>query len=196
MMKLGSSVCGVYLLRDSEGSVMYVGQSVNVLGRIGAHAGDIAKTFASITVLECERDQLDDLEGLLIRTLSPPLNGGPGPQSALLKGIQHWGPVPKSKRRFGDGLTYPAKESDDLVRLMRDVRIKANVGQNAEGFVGTKSISELCGGIGLGTITRLEREEGFPASKKVGGKRIWRKIDVLHWLDAKFNEPEHTSQNG
>ena len=62
---------GVYFLCH-EGNVVYVGQSGNVFGRIGAHLGD--KTFDSVFFARVPQSDLDFVEGELIRTLSPKYN--------------------------------------------------------------------------------------------------------------------------
>lgn len=66
------TVCGVYMLTDPVGHPLYVGQSVNVFARLSAH-GD--KEFHGVRILPCDREHLNDIEGLLIRLLRPPLNG-------------------------------------------------------------------------------------------------------------------------
>lgn len=67
-----AKVSGIYfLIRD--GRVVYVGQSVDVFGRISTHQRD--KTFDAIAYVPCERHLLDKMESLYIHTLRPPLNG-------------------------------------------------------------------------------------------------------------------------
>ena len=62
---------GVYFLCH-EGAVVYVGQSVNVFGRVGAHIG--AKTFDSVWFVRVPPSDLDFVEGRLIHTLKPKYN--------------------------------------------------------------------------------------------------------------------------
>jgi len=64
-------VCGVYFLIKGN-RVVYVGQSMNVHSRIPSHT--ITKDFDSVTVISCDKDQLDVLESLYIYMLDPPLN--------------------------------------------------------------------------------------------------------------------------
>jgi len=62
---------GVYfLIRHFE--VVYVGQSINVFGRIGQHAA--SKEFDSFSFIPAHPLELDVLESLYIHTLHPPLN--------------------------------------------------------------------------------------------------------------------------
>jgi hypothetical protein len=63
---------GVYFLCH-EGQVVYVGQSVNVFSRVGAHLGE--KSFDSAFFVRVPRSDLDYVEGALIRSLSPKYNG-------------------------------------------------------------------------------------------------------------------------
>lgn len=62
---------GIYfLIQDNE--IVYVGQSVNVLRRIGTHAD---KKFDAFAFVPCDKKALDKLETLYIHLLRPPLNG-------------------------------------------------------------------------------------------------------------------------
>lgn len=66
-------VCGVYfLLRDRE--VVYVGQSVNVLGRLATHISDGTKRFDRWCYITAKKDELDELEGFYITLLRPEHN--------------------------------------------------------------------------------------------------------------------------
>lgn len=62
---------GVYFL-CMDGAVVYVGQSVNVFGRVGAHIGN--KTFDSVFFARVPASDLDFVEGSLIRLLKPKYN--------------------------------------------------------------------------------------------------------------------------
>jgi len=72
--------CGIYfLVKDT--TLMYIGQSVNAAGRIATH-GSISprtnlpdKDFNKVFYLQWPADDLDRIEGALIRALEPPLNG-------------------------------------------------------------------------------------------------------------------------
>lgn len=65
-------ICGVYFL-IKDGSVVYVGQSVDIFSRLGSHENFLS--FDSYAFIECVKCQLDLIESLYIHTLSPPLNG-------------------------------------------------------------------------------------------------------------------------
>jgi len=72
--------CGIYfLVRDM--TLMYIGQSVNVAARIATHASISPRTneqdkdFNKVFYLQWPADDLDRIEGALIRALKPPLNG-------------------------------------------------------------------------------------------------------------------------
>lgn len=66
------SICGVYFLFDGN-RIVYVGQSTNVLGRIGTHA-QAGKKFDSFSYMEVEKDQLSEAELAYIQDFRPPLN--------------------------------------------------------------------------------------------------------------------------
>jgi hypothetical protein len=62
---------GVYFLCH-KGEVVYVGQSINVLSRVGQHIGH--KTFDSVFFVRIPKSDLDFVEGTFIRTLEPKYN--------------------------------------------------------------------------------------------------------------------------
>lgn len=62
---------GVYFLCHNA-KVVYVGQSVNVMGRVGAHIGN--KTFDAVWFIRVPQSDLNFVEGELIRTLKPKYN--------------------------------------------------------------------------------------------------------------------------
>lgn len=66
-------VPGVYFLLSS-GRVVYVGQSVNVYARIGAHKQG-GKVFDAFAYVPCPAHMLDKLESLYIHLLQPASNG-------------------------------------------------------------------------------------------------------------------------
>ena len=67
---------GVYFL-VANGSIVYVGQSVNVLSRVGSHME--SKIFDQVFYLPLPEAEYDAVESAFIRWLRPPLNGNPGP---------------------------------------------------------------------------------------------------------------------
>lgn len=65
---------GVYFLCSSD-SVIYVGQAISPMKRIGEHLSNSSKIFDRVFVLSVPKSMLDDVEGAFIRTLRPALNG-------------------------------------------------------------------------------------------------------------------------
>ena len=68
------TLCGVYflLLRDQ---VVYVGQSVDVMGRVTSHiTADPRRLWDSFSVLECQADRLCVTERAYLDQLLPPYN--------------------------------------------------------------------------------------------------------------------------
>lgn len=65
-------ICGVYFL-ISGGAIVYVGQSVDVLTRLGTHEN--FRSFDSYAYIEVEKSHLDLVESLYIHAFNPPLNG-------------------------------------------------------------------------------------------------------------------------
>lgn len=62
---------GIYFLCD-QGTVVYVGQSVNVLSRVGSHFG--SKTFDFAFLLRVPKSDLNYVEGQFIRAMKPKYN--------------------------------------------------------------------------------------------------------------------------
>lgn len=85
-------LCGIYFLLH-EGETVYVGQSTNVVARVGQHIADTRKAFDAWSYFACERDELADLERALISLLRPRLNVQykpvPGEQSTWMFGAAH-----------------------------------------------------------------------------------------------------------
>lgn len=65
--------CGIYILY-SKGIPVYVGQSVNVVGRIGTHLTEDRKKFDEIEYISCPPDKLNELEIQYIKALNPKYN--------------------------------------------------------------------------------------------------------------------------
>jgi hypothetical protein len=68
---LKASHPGVYFLVKA-GEVVYVGQSINVYGRIGSH---VDKDFDEVFWFPVPAGELNSVEAAFIRLLKPPLNG-------------------------------------------------------------------------------------------------------------------------
>ncbi len=66
---------GVYFLYD-QGTLVYVGESNNIYGRIGQHIQSGEKKFDSFEIYPC--NDRKRLEGFLIETLKPKYNIAPG----------------------------------------------------------------------------------------------------------------------
>jgi len=63
--------CGVYfLIKDEE--IVYVGQSVNIFSRIGAH--ETLKDFDTFTYIECDKSELNIIEAKYIVKFKPKYN--------------------------------------------------------------------------------------------------------------------------
>ena len=63
---------GIYFLCE-DNELLYIGQSVNVASRISTHHH--SGKFNRVIFMAWPPDDLDNVEGALIRTLRPPLNG-------------------------------------------------------------------------------------------------------------------------
>lgn len=67
---------GVYLLIGEHDEILYVGQSTNVMARLGAHLrrADVQTKVTKAAILEVPPHQLRGLEAALIAQHNPPLN--------------------------------------------------------------------------------------------------------------------------
>lgn len=73
-LDLGQRYCGIYFLCKGN-DVVYVGQSVNVIARIGTHQQDVSKSFDRAFFFCCKPEDLDRVERALIDELLPLHNG-------------------------------------------------------------------------------------------------------------------------
>lgn len=78
--KWNRDACGIYFL-CSGGRVVYVGQSVHIMARIGAHVAEGKKDFNAVAWVRCAPGKLNLLETMYIHLLRPRLNGNCGPMS-------------------------------------------------------------------------------------------------------------------
>lgn len=69
-----TSVVGVYVLFDDYGTVVYVGQSADVEGRISSHRQLQKIAFSRVCVIRCLAEELHWMESLYIRALDPKEN--------------------------------------------------------------------------------------------------------------------------
>lgn len=73
--------CGIYFLLGADGSILYIGQSVNAGARVLDHSrhGILHRgerhSFHSWSFVPCEKKMLNFVESLYIHLLKPPLNG-------------------------------------------------------------------------------------------------------------------------
>lgn len=65
------SCAGIYFL-IKESKIVYIGQSINLLSRIGNHAARI--DFDKYTFIKCEKENLNDVESTLIKRFNPKHN--------------------------------------------------------------------------------------------------------------------------
>lgn len=104
-------ITGVYFLYQGA-ALQYVGQSVNVLARVGAHKAE-GKEFDSFTFIRCDRDDLDALEIACIKMFKPVLNVANSTAPAGMKRVSQYGPTrdlirSASEEAWGGVRTKPA----------------------------------------------------------------------------------------
>ncbi len=65
-------ITGIYFLIMNE-EIVYVGQSVNILQRVGSHISE-GKKFNKFSFVECNESQLRVIESVYIKMIQPMLN--------------------------------------------------------------------------------------------------------------------------
>jgi predicted DNA-binding transcriptional regulator AlpA len=178
-----SAICGIYLLRDEFGHVVYVGQSVNCVARIGTHSADASKSFKSVTIIPRPEDELDDWEGFLIRALCPSQQGTEGPASKFWGGAIHIGPPPKSKN--GRTLKAGYDVARDTVPVVLPQQAKAaddESGISPNKLYKSKEVSEILG-ISIPSIIAWSRTGRLPEPVIVGARSMrWRGEDIIQHM--------------
>ncbi|MDH0342103.1 hypothetical protein [Chromobacterium haemolyticum] len=71
---LAGKISAIYVLFDTDGGIEYIGQSTNVFARLGHHASNKSMWFTKVGILAVPREQLNEVEGALIRAHNPPMN--------------------------------------------------------------------------------------------------------------------------
>lgn len=66
-------ICGIYFLLKDD-AVVYVGQSISVLTRLGEHKRDQGKDFNRVYVIECPPESMARLEAMYIDKFKPIYN--------------------------------------------------------------------------------------------------------------------------
>jgi predicted DNA-binding transcriptional regulator AlpA len=66
-------VTGIYFLFDDD-ELVYIGQSSNIMQRVGAHLYEAVKGFNKVAYIAIERARLDEIEAAMIRKFRPPYN--------------------------------------------------------------------------------------------------------------------------
>ncbi len=74
-MPIGTAMGIYFLIKSNE--VVYVGQSIDVYGRLSKHRAD-GKDFDSFAFIQCEKKMLNDLESLYISAFVPFMNSSLG----------------------------------------------------------------------------------------------------------------------
>jgi len=67
-------ICGIYFL-ICQSEVVYIGQSVEMVGRIRGHIYARVKAFTRVLFIECDEVELDRVETTLILHFKPRYNG-------------------------------------------------------------------------------------------------------------------------
>jgi hypothetical protein len=80
--RLAAKEPGVYFLVN-DGQIVYVGQSIDVGGRVRTHVADPAKQFTHAAWIPCEPARLDAVERFWINALRPAYNRAGMPKGQL-----------------------------------------------------------------------------------------------------------------
>lgn len=184
---------GVYILRDKNGVITYIGQSVNVASRILSHSKQ--RKFESACILQCKKEHLNDIEGILIKALCPRENTKKGtPESSLLQDIVWVGKIPTCASRI-------RAKKEQLVKVDETGSARSNCNKsiqkhsrepqqqpaNPHRRIPAAAVRVICGDISAMTLWRwLDDEDlNFPKPIYIGRRRYWREADVIEWMEAR-----------
>lgn len=193
-----NQTAGVYILRDKDGAITYVGQSSNVAARISAHSKQ--KEFSSACILQCKKEHLNDIEAILIKAICPQENTKHGtPESSLLEGIFWVGEIPESVSKVR-AKKEPLVKLDEPKRVESHRAVQARTSQLTSTSaphrrIPTAAVRKICGNISDMTLWRwLDNEAlNFPKPIYIGRRRYWREADVVAWLEGR---PVEYEENG
>lgn len=154
-------VSGIYFLFRGV-SLTYIGQSDNILARIGQHRTG-GKTFDSFSIFRCGRDWLLPLEAAFIRKFLPPEN------RAHTKSDMH-----------------PARSSvSDLARESLDVQYA--VGRTAQEPLEWMRVDAAARYIGLSKsmLDKMRMGDTGPQFSKLGRTVVYRRTDLEGWVSSR-----------
>ena len=111
-------ISAVYGLHDGQGQLLYVGQTINLQGRlIQHHRAKQVPADGEVRWLEVEPALLDELERRLIAELAPPLNGSAAPLEDRVSWV-----IPRSLRQ---AIAKVAAQSDRTISAEARVALAA-----------------------------------------------------------------------
>jgi hypothetical protein len=169
-----SSGIGIYHLMLDE-QVVYVGQSANMLARIGNWVSSKAIDFDGYRFFPCEIDQLNALEREHI--------GRYKPQHNIAGNTWHFQPVPRYGYLSDDELAQEIERSD--LHAVRGDLIPG--GAICRLTKAASNLSMLLEVVAMGAFPAPVRQE------REGGAVYWRRSDVAAWLRAGRRWPAHES---
>lgn len=154
-------VSGIYFLFRGV-SLTYIGQSDNILARIGQHRTS-GKMFDSFSIFRCGKDWLLPLEAAFIRKFSPPEN------RAHTKSDMH-----------------PARSAvSDMAR--ESIEVQYAVGRKDEEPREWMRVDAAARYIGLSKsmLDKMRMGDTGPAFTKLGRTVVYRRADLERWIGSR-----------
>lgn len=147
-------ICGVYFLID-ESEVTYIGQSKNVVARVGQHMA-AGKRFTEFTYIKCTPENLNIYERRLILLYKPRDN-----ISMLMNG---------------------EAGSAEIARLSSDLNIPAPAPKpKMNVYMGVKEVARYTG-LSKSTLDKLRHFGGGPRYFKLGRTIKYEQSEIDNWI--------------
>lgn len=153
-------VSGVYFLFRGV-SLTYIGQSDNVLARIGAHRAS-GKVFDTFSIFRCGREWLLPLEAAFIRKFQPSENRA----------------HTKSDMR-------PSRSAEsDLVSESVAVQVAVSGAQGSREWMRVREAAAYIG-LSKSMLDKLRMDDGGPVYSKLGRTVVYRRSDLEAWAGGR-----------
>ncbi|GAA5661903.1 hypothetical protein Brsp07_00364 [Brucella sp. NBRC 14130] len=147
-------LCGVYFLID-DAEVTYIGQSKNIIARIGQHMA-AGKRFTEFTYIKCAPENLNLYERRLVLLYKPRDN-----ISMLMDGEA--------------GTAEIARLAADVPIVLQDTK------QKSKKFMGVKEVAQYTG-LSKSTLDKLRHFGGGPRYFKLGRAVKYEQTDIDEWV--------------
>lgn len=161
------NACGIYFL-FKNGGLVYVGQSINIISRIGQHLD--SKDFDSFSFINVPRQHLNEVELHYIRKHRPPLN--------LTMPIEVVETLIQEKETMHDALIKIEKRLQQI-EAGKTVVARTPRPSDSQGLLNEQEACEYIG-MSVHWMRRMRWAGGGPEFRKIGKAAVRYHIDALN----------------